>query len=59
MQAHGGIVSFTSDGHLKSLFSLAHAQRWTAGLGSVSGSYGNPRIEVQDTGAQSHETGQI
>lgn len=35
----------------------AHAQRWAAGLGSVPGSYGNPRIQVQDTGAQSHETG--
>ncbi|XP_052619450.1 B-lymphocyte antigen CD19 isoform X1 [Peromyscus californicus insignis] len=34
----------------------AHSQRWAAGLGSASGSYGNPRIEVQDTGAQSHET---
>nr|XP_048316074.1 B-lymphocyte antigen CD19 isoform X3 [Myodes glareolus] len=32
-------------------------QRWAAGLGSTSGSYGNPRIEVQDTGAQSHESG--
>ncbi|GAB1292676.1 B-lymphocyte antigen CD19 [Apodemus speciosus] len=30
----------------------AHAQRWAAGLGS-----GNPRIEVQDAGAQRHETG--
>lgn len=35
----------------------ARAQRWAAGLGSVPGSYGNPRIEIQDTGAQSHETG--
>lgn len=32
-------------------------QRWAAGLGSTSESYGNPRIEVQDTGAQSHESG--
>ncbi|XP_052055428.1 B-lymphocyte antigen CD19 isoform X1 [Apodemus sylvaticus] len=37
--------------------SQAHAQRWAAGLGSGPGSYGNPRIEVQDVGAQSHETG--
>ncbi|CAO2583223.1 B-lymphocyte antigen CD19 [Lemmus lemmus] len=37
--------------------SAAH-QRWAAGLGSTSASYGNPRIEVQDTEAQSHESGQ-
>ncbi|KAL1788133.1 B-lymphocyte antigen CD19 [Sigmodon hispidus] len=37
--------------------STAHVQRWAAGLGSASGSYGNPRIEIQDTGAQSQETG--
>ncbi|XP_040610561.1 B-lymphocyte antigen CD19 isoform X1 [Mesocricetus auratus] len=37
--------------------SSAHAQRWAAGLASAPGSYGNPRIEVQDTGAQSRETG--
>lgn len=34
----------------------AHSQRWAAGLGSANGSYGTPRIEVQDTEAQSHET---
>ncbi|XP_034376821.1 B-lymphocyte antigen CD19 isoform X2 [Arvicanthis niloticus] len=34
-----------------------HAQRWAASLGSGPGSYGNPRIEVHDVGAQSHETG--
>lgn len=35
----------------------AHAQRWAAGLGSGPVSYGNPRIEVQDAGAQRRETG--
>ncbi|XP_021491628.1 B-lymphocyte antigen CD19 isoform X1 [Meriones unguiculatus] len=35
----------------------AQVQRWAAGQGSGPGPYGNPRIEVQDTGAQSHETG--
>lgn len=35
----------------------AHAQRWAASLGSGPVSYGNPRIEVQDAGAQRHETG--
>lgn len=44
---------------LKHSFSSAHSQRWAAGLGSANGSYGTPRIEVQDTEAQSHETGQI
>ncbi|XP_026636959.1 B-lymphocyte antigen CD19 [Microtus ochrogaster] len=31
-------------------------QRWAAGLGSTSGSYGNPRIEVQDTGITQSST---